>query len=113
MLDLEHVHPRLRQRKAAVDSRRAKNMGANRLALISALKRAIDFLDREADATPQTHIGTTISLYRWALAELEASMQTQSAELECIYTICTLLDGASQDLMRKISIDHDNVMEIE
>ena len=113
MLHLEHVHPRLRQRKAAVDSRRAEKMGANRLDLIGALKRAIDLLDLQTDATSQTHIGTTISLYRWALAELEASMQTQSTELVCIYTVCTLLDNASQDLMRKISIDHDNVVDIK
>ncbi len=113
MLDIEHVHPRLRQRKAAVDSRRAEKMGANRLALVRALKRAIDFLDRQTDATPQTHIGTTIALYRWALAELEASMQTQSAELARINIVCTLLDDVSQDLMQKISIGQDNVMEIE
>lgn len=113
MLDLEHVHPRMRQRKAAVDSHKAEQMGANRLALISALKRAIDLLDRKADAAPQNHARTTIPLYRWALAELEASVQTPSTELERIYTICTLLDNASQDLMRKISIDHHYVMEIE
>ena len=113
MLDLEHVHPRLRQRKAAVDSRRAEKMGANRLALISTLKHSIDFLDRETDAAPQNQIRTTIALYRWALAELEASVQTQSAEAAHIHTICTLLDGASQDLMRKISIHWNNAMAIE
>ncbi len=113
MLDLEHVHPRLRQRKAAVDSRRPEKLGANRLALISALKHAIDFLDRKKDAAPQNYIRMTIALYRWALAELEASVQTQSAELTLIHTICTLLEDASQDLMQKISIDHDNVMEFE
>lgn len=113
MLDLEHVHPRLRQRKAAVDSRRAEQMGANCLALISALKHSIDFLDRETDPAPQDHIGTTIILYRWALAELEASMQTQSAEVAHIHTICTLLDRASQDLMQKISIHWNDATAIE
>ena len=113
MLDLEHVHPRLRQRKAEVDSRRAVEMGANRLALINVLKHAIDSLDRETDAAPQSQIRTTIALYRWALVELEVSVQTQSEDPALIHTMCKLLDGASQDLLRKIFIRWDNAMDIE
>ncbi len=108
MSDLEHVHPRLRQRKAAVDLRRTEKINANCDALIDALKHAIDYLDRETGAVSQNHIRMTAVLYRWALSELEASVRTESTELSLIYTVCKLLDSASQDLVRKISIDRGN-----
>ena len=110
MLDLEHVHPRLRQRKAAVDSRRTEKISANRDALIDALKRAVDSLDRETGAASQNHIRMTTVLYRWALSELEASVRTESTEMSVIYAVCKLLDSASQDLMQTISIDRGNAM---
>ena len=113
MLDLEHVHPRLRQRKAAVDSRRTEKISANRDALIDALKRAVDYLDRETGAVSQNHIRMTAVLYRWGLSELEAWVRMESTAPSLIYTVCKLLDSASQNLMRTISIDRGHAMEIE
>ena len=105
MADLEQVHPRLRQRRAAVDFRRTEKFKADCDALIDALKHAIDYLDREKGTTSQNHIKMTTALYRWALSELEASVRTESTELSLIYTVCKLLNGTSHELARAMSID--------
>ena len=105
MANLERVHPRLRQRRAAVDFRRTEKIYTDCDALIDALKNAIDYLDRQKGTISQNHIRMTTALYRWALSELEASVRTESTELSLIYTVCKRLSGTSHELARGMSND--------
>lgn len=106
MLGIDRVHPRVRQRRRSVTLRRIEEVRANRQALIGALKRAINCLEGEPDALPRKQVGMTAALYRWALGELERSLRTEPVELWLIHAVCTLLDNASQDLLRAVSADH-------
>lgn len=113
MLDIVRVHPRLRQRRAVVSRRRNDKLRTDREALVAVLRRAIGYLEDETDGAPRDHIKMTVALYRWALGELEESLRNDTAELSLIYTVCRLLDNASQELMRAVSVDGQDAASVD